>query len=216
MATEELVTPEGTRRQPMQRRSIERVVRLLDTCAALLDEVGYEALTTREVARRAGVPVGTLYQFFTDKQALVRALATRNLETFVARLHERFVNHAPRSWAAAAAIVVDEYVTRKRTVPGFAVVDFGLAQPGRPYLLDATDARENNEIVAERLGALATGELGLPGGAGVDGLNTVLLVAVETADNLLRLAFRRDPDGDPAIIAETTELLSDYLTSRLG
>jgi AcrR family transcriptional regulator len=216
MAAEELVTTEGTRRQPVQRRSIERVARLLDTCAALLDEVGYEALTTREVARRAGVPVGTLYQFFTDKQALVRALATRNLDAFVEHLHERFVAAAPATWAAAATMVVEEYVARKRTVPGFGVVDFGLAQPGRPYLLDATDARENNEVVAERLGALATGELGLPGGGDPGELNTVLLVAVETADNLLRLAFRRSPEGDAAIIAETAELLSDYLTSRLG
>ena len=74
------------RRRPAQRRSLERVERMLDECARLLDEVGYEALTTKEVARRAEVPIGTFYQFFPDKHGLVRALALRNLEAFLARI----------------------------------------------------------------------------------------------------------------------------------
>ena len=60
---------------------------MLDECALLLDEVGYEALTTKEVARRAEVPIGTFYQFFPDKQGLVRALALRNLEAFLGPDH---------------------------------------------------------------------------------------------------------------------------------
>ena len=66
------------RRRPAQRRSLKRVERMLDECALLLDEVGYDALTTKEVARRAGVPIGTFYQFFSDKQGLVRALGLRS------------------------------------------------------------------------------------------------------------------------------------------
>src|SRR5690349_20946987 len=79
----------GVRRRPVQERSRQRVERMLDACAEVLDEVGYDALTTREVARRAGVPIGTLYQFFADRQALCRALAERNLDLFVDRLQRR-------------------------------------------------------------------------------------------------------------------------------
>src|SRR5882757_7832081 len=112
------------RRRPMQRRSVERFERMLDACAELLDEVGYDELTTSEVARRAGVPIGTLYQFFDGKLALTRALARRNLDVFLDRLHARFAAaQAPlATWADAASVVVAEFVAMKREFPGFAAV----------------------------------------------------------------------------------------------
>src|SRR3954454_9336072 len=155
--------PIGTaRRRPMQRRSAERVGRLLDACAEVLDEVGYDALTTREVARRAGVPIGTLYQFFADRQALCRALAERNLDLFVDRLQRRLAAAHVSRWAGTAPIVVAEFVAMKHTVPGFAVVDFGDSRGGKPLLLDAGAARANNELVSDRLLALGVEALGLP------------------------------------------------------
>ena len=65
----------AVRRRPVQRRSLERFERILDSCAELLDEVGYTGLTTKEVARRAQVPIGTLYQFFPGVEGLLGALA---------------------------------------------------------------------------------------------------------------------------------------------
>src|SRR3954470_13393502 len=117
------------RRRPAQRRSVERVERMLDECALLLDEVGYEALTTKEVARRAEVPIGTFYQFFSDKQGLVRALALRNLDAFLHRITERLTERITEAnldhWTDLVELAIDEFVAMKRTTPGFAVVDFG-------------------------------------------------------------------------------------------
>ncbi|GGS01540.1 hypothetical protein GCM10010252_45210 [Streptomyces aureoverticillatus] len=62
--------PAALRRVPVQRRSAERLTRILDACADLLDETGYEDLTTRLVAERAGVPIGSVYRFFGNKRAL--------------------------------------------------------------------------------------------------------------------------------------------------
>src|SRR3954462_7908673 len=76
------------RRAPMQRRSVERVQRMLDAAQQLVAEVGYDALTTTLIAERADVSIGSLYQFFPDKQAVVRAVALRNLERFTERLTE--------------------------------------------------------------------------------------------------------------------------------
>jgi AcrR family transcriptional regulator len=209
------VSPEGgpgVRRRPVQERSRQRVERMLDACAEVLDEVGYDALTTREVARRAGVPIGTLYQFFADRQALCRALAERNLDLFVERLQLRLAEARVTRWADTAQIVVAEFVAMKRTVPGFAVVDFGDSRAGRPLLLDAGEARANNELVSDRLLALGADVLGLP--AGPSGAQ-VLLVAVEAADAVLRLAFRPGLPGDGALIEEATRLLESYLAARL-
>jgi AcrR family transcriptional regulator len=206
--------PSGSvRRRPMQRRSVARFERMLDACAALLDDVGYDAMTTSEVARRAGVPIGTLYQFFDGKQALARALAERNLEVFLERLHARFAASPPGDWADAASCVVAEFVEMKRTVPGFAAIDFGDARAGKLFMLDEERQVENNQLVAQRLKELALTDLNLPDDPGLD---RVLLVAVEAADGVLRLAFRHRLDGDPDLIAEAETLVRGYLSARLG
>lgn len=206
------------RRRPAQRRSQVRVERMLDECAGLLDEVGYEALTTKEVARRAGVPIGTFYQFFTDKQSLVRALALRNLEAYLDRMATLLADARLSDWAGAVDLGIDEFVRMKRTMPGFGVVDFGevLAAPGGPALpgtrrmLD--EALENNVVVADGLRSMMVEVLGVVPG---DGLSRAFVVAVEAADAVLKLAFRAHPDGDPDLIAECKRLVRRYLSDHL-
>ncbi|MER7502913.1 TetR/AcrR family transcriptional regulator [Nonomuraea pusilla] len=207
------------RRRPAQRRSLERVERMLDECALLLDEVGYEALTTKEVARRAEVPIGTFYQFFEDKQGLVRALALRNLDAFLTRVAECLATVTLNHWADLADLAIDEFVEMKRTTPGFAVVDFGevLLAPGGPSIEGsrrALDGRlDNNVVVADRLRDLIIDLADVPAGPELD---RALLVAVEAADAVLKLAFRANPAGDPDLIAECKQLVRRYLATHLS
>ena len=67
------------RRTPQQERSQQRVDEILDAAAALLEEVGYEGITTSAIARRAEISVGSLYQFFANKDAVLYGLAKRYL-----------------------------------------------------------------------------------------------------------------------------------------
>ncbi|MCC5475019.1 TetR/AcrR family transcriptional regulator [Streptomyces barringtoniae] len=194
------------RRAPVQRRSAERLTRILDACAELLDEVGYDALSTRAVALRAGVPIGSVYRFFGNKRQMADALAQRNLERYTERVTERLRKASTGDWRAAMDAVLDEYLAMKRTAPGFALVDFGNQIP-----VGARHA-EPNTRVADRLTDLLSGYLGRTPD---DDLRRVFLVAVESADALVQLAFRTDPDGDEAIIAETRELLRAYLARVL-
>jgi len=190
---------------------------MLDECALLLDEVGYDALTTKEVARRAEVPIGTFYQFFSDKQGLVRALAQRNLDAFLARIGVRIAEVGLSHWSGLIDLAIDEFVLMKRTTPGFAIVDFGeiRAAPGGPTLLGTDrmldEALENNVIVADRLRAL-TIDLLAPEGKGLD---RALRVAVEAADAVLKLAFRDYPQGDPELVTECKNLVRRYLAEHL-
>ncbi|MFE2762216.1 TetR family transcriptional regulator [Streptomyces halstedii] len=206
------------RRAPVQQRSAERLARILDAGAGLLDETGYEQLSTRAVADRAGVPIGSVYRFFPNKRALVDALAERNLDLYAERIVGRLDAVPEREWRAAIDAVLDEYLAMKRTVPGFTLVDFGPPAP-------AEGAPDANLRVAGRLAALLAGHLGPAlkegGGDGGEGRDTgdepgprllrTLLVCVEAADALLQLAFRTDPSGDAALIAETRTLLQAYL-----
>ncbi len=69
--------PPSARREPSQKRSRERVERMLSAASALIAEKGSDAMRMGEVAAKAGVPIGSLYQFFPDKAAIIRTLAER-------------------------------------------------------------------------------------------------------------------------------------------
>lgn len=65
------------RKMPKQKRSREMVERLLDATAATLAERGLDDTTTNHIAEKAGVSIGSLYQYFPDKEALLEALMQR-------------------------------------------------------------------------------------------------------------------------------------------
>ena len=74
------------RRKPVQARSQERVQRILDVAEELFAAQGYAATTTKEIAAQAQIPIGSLYQFFPNKAAIVQALFVRYNDLLYQRL----------------------------------------------------------------------------------------------------------------------------------
>ncbi len=72
--------PAKPRRSPVQARSRATVEAILEAAACILRERGWEALTTNAVAERAGVNIGSLYQYFPNKQAITAELQRRHAE----------------------------------------------------------------------------------------------------------------------------------------
>jgi AcrR family transcriptional regulator len=197
------------RRVPVQGRSLARVNRMLDACAELIDEVGYEGLTTTMLADRAQVAIGSVYQFFPDKRAIVHALTMRNMDTYVERLSARVAGAEMVNWWDAVDAALDEFIDMNRTVPGFKTLHFGDVIDRN--LLDAD--RENDAVFAAKLGELLVQRFGL---ADEPVLAASLAIAVEISDALIKLAFRRDPYGDEAVLAEVRNLVRDYLFRKLN
>jgi len=201
--------PEGTlRRKPVQQRSAERVTRMLNACAQLLDEIGYTKLTTTLIAQRADVAIGSIYQFFGDKRAVVRALGMRHLDIFFDRVRNRIDNNPPAQWWDIVDTVIDEYIAMHRTQPGFRTLHFGDIVD--VHLLD--ESRSNNDVLADRLGTMLGEHFQL---TVTDRLRLSVMVAVETGDALVKLAFRNDPEGDERILTETKALIRDYLANSV-
>lgn len=73
------------RRAPRQERGQRRVTSLLDAAESVIAEHGYEAATMSGIADKAGASIGSLYQFFPSKQAIVQALRARYREEFAER-----------------------------------------------------------------------------------------------------------------------------------
>ncbi|MET9323963.1 TetR/AcrR family transcriptional regulator [Streptomyces sp. NPDC003038] len=195
------------RRTPVQQRSADRLARILDACAELLDETGYENLSTRAVALRAGVPIGSVYRFFGNKRAMAIALAHRNLDRYADGIADRLAELPVTDWRPVVDAVLDEYLAMKRDAPGFALVDFGVPAPP-----PEGPAADPNHQVAVRLTELLCAHLGLTPDAT---LRRAVLVAVEATDALIQLAFRADPAGDPGIVAETRAMMQAYLARVL-
>jgi AcrR family transcriptional regulator len=74
------------RKSPSQERSRRTVKRILDAAARIYHEHGYAGATTNDVADEAGVSVGSLYQYFPNKDALLVALTRRHIESTTAGL----------------------------------------------------------------------------------------------------------------------------------
>ena len=180
---------------------------MLNACADLLEEDGYESLSTTRIAERAGVAIGSLYQFFPDKRAIAQALTLRHLDVFTRRLGERFAEGHFAHWWDAVDAVFDVYVEMHRGTRGFRVLHFGDVVD--MHLLDA--AADNNTVVLDRLRDLLVDGFGVPAGPDLD---RVLAVAIEAGDAALKLAFRAAPEGDPTLINEGKLLIHRYLSGH--
>lgn len=83
------------RRMPKQARSKERVERILDAAAQLLVEKGYSAVKTNHIAKRAGVSIGSVYQFFPNRFAIFHALGERYRVRIISVLSRYIGPNAP-------------------------------------------------------------------------------------------------------------------------
>lgn len=202
--------PPGVRRVPTQERSRARVRRMLESAAGLADEVGYEGATMSRVAERAGVPVGSVYQFFPDKQSLFNTVVAGYVERLVELVEEAFSGQPPEDWRDDVDGVMDTYIEFYRTEPGFGALWYGGGGHLDPGLLASN--RANNELLAGRLLALFRQRHSR---ATHPRLDFAFRISVEISGRLLDFAFQRDPRGDPEVVAEAKVVVKDYLASYL-
>lgn len=105
------------RKRPRQQRSREMVDRILDAAARIFPEAGYHGTTTNDVADAAGVSVGSLYQYFPNKDALLVAIG------------ERHVEEATQQLAAVAAALREAAPDVEETCQAFVSAAVALNQP---------------------------------------------------------------------------------------
>jgi AcrR family transcriptional regulator len=202
----------GLRREPQQERSRARVRRLLEAADQVLAAGGYEALTVRRIAEEAGVPVGTIYQFFPDKSAIVDALAHRYIDEFTAVIEDLVARAEAEPWADPVGTLLTAFVDVYRSRPGYLAIWTG--RHLSPELQRVDD--RNNATIAAGVRRVMIVQLGLADGPDLD---LACQVAVQVCDALLQYAFRTGPGGDDRVLAELTRLEKLYLADlveRLG
>ncbi|WP_052731750.1 TetR/AcrR family transcriptional regulator [Devosia geojensis] len=102
--------PSQPRKLPSQQRSRERVERILAVAGDLIAERGSDAVKMSDIADGAGVSIGSLYQYFPDKGAVIRTLAERYNQIGRECVERIMVDVASLDGLAEALkVVVDEY-----------------------------------------------------------------------------------------------------------
>ena len=82
--------PTNPRKSPQQDRSKITVDAILTATAQILTQEGYDTASTNRIAERAGVSIGSLYQYFPNKEALVAALVERHANEMIEIVESKF------------------------------------------------------------------------------------------------------------------------------
>lgn len=137
MKSKAAADPLKPRKQPGQRRSAETVSAILEASARILEDAGFEGYTTNRVAELAGVSIGSLYQYFPNKDSITRALIVREME------------QALRDVEGAAAGAIGRDCLGRMVA---AAVTNQLRRPVLARLLDVEEARLPPDAAVEKMG----------------------------------------------------------------
>ena len=194
------------RNEPVHARSTARLAALLDAAAHVVDEIGYERLTTAMVAERAGASIGTVYRYFPDRIAVLQSLSARNAERTSARRLTELEDLRHSDWVSAYTAAQEVYIDAFRTEPGFASLRYGDVLDLRPFVGVSTI-----RSMSERSVAVLVSRFGMTDSAAS---RTAYESAMVIGDAIAADAFQRDPNGDPAVLANgmraITALLAEF------
>jgi AcrR family transcriptional regulator len=122
------------RRLPQQQRGLQRVERILQAAAEIFGESGFESATTNLIAERAKTSIGSLYQFFPNKQSIIDTLAQRYAKTLSTMLmmHATSEGECNERLAMMIDVLFDFYLAQ----PGFRSLFFGCYETTQAQALD--------------------------------------------------------------------------------
>lgn len=188
---------------PSQARSKQRIERIIDAAAQIIDESGIDAVNATSVAYLSGSSVGSVYRYFPNMTDLLRTLARRNFDKFLMMVEEGSAMTSDTPWSSLEN-TISAYEQLHRTEPSFSKFHWG--DDLDPNFLTG---EEHNLLTAAR--ALA-GMLSDTHSIVLDQeMIQYLCIAAIRHVALVRFAFIADPDGDRVMLDEARQLTLDYI-----
>jgi AcrR family transcriptional regulator len=200
--TAEILEP---RRRPTQERSHKKFDHLLEVSRELLLEVGFESFTCEEVAHRAGLPIGTLYQFFQNKYVIVCEL-DRVDAVGVREELEQFANEIPSlDWLKFLDRLIDHVAALWSGDPSRRAVWHAVQSTPATRATAAVTERELATQVAYVLGPLTPG-------TPRERRTIMAEVIIHVVYSMLNFSIRDNQSHEEAVV-ELKRLLAAYLLS---
>lgn len=193
------------RKLPQQDRSKVTVDAILTATARILTAEGYDRATTNRIAKLAGVSIGSLYQYFPSKEALVTSLAEQHVNTMM----ETIESSLKDLFNAPIEVVLHELV--KACIAAHAV------DPMLHKVLNEQVPRINNTNVEKRVTALLRAYLELNRHQiGPQNLDLAVFILERTVEALTHTAVIERPEllNDGQLQQEITSLLLSYLVEK--
>jgi AcrR family transcriptional regulator len=193
-------------RAPQRHRGRLRVAALMKAAAVVFAEKGFDAATMTEIAAAAQAPIGSLYQFFSNKEALANTVLERYGELVEAALAQIEERAAGLSAAALADALFDWIVgLRHETGAAFALLDAPCDWSARRAELRRMARRRIARILKARKPLLASNLL-----------EDMAAVLLQNMRAMAALITEQDPDLAQGALAELREMTRLYLSHRLG
>ena len=196
------------RRAPSQDRSTKLVRNLLDATAQVLSDVGIEKLSTNKVARHANVAVGSIYQYFPNKEALIDALVQDRMQQLGDLARTRMAELESHTFPAAAEAMLR------------AVIDFLAREPGLVPVLMSHALSVPDKGIAGQLRTeaetLARGYLVRLDDPAIVDLDIAVFVSTNVA-GLFGALLANPSIGQThreRLITEIVQMLSSWMTTR--
>jgi AcrR family transcriptional regulator len=192
------------RKQPTQDRAAHTRQRILDAAAHIFGEYGYAAGTTNRIAECAEISIGSLYQYFPNKDAILRALMDAHVDAGAELLGKRLADGLPEQLDEALRVFVRATIDNHRDNPRLHRVLFEEAPRAPAFLsrlheleesmVDATAGLLDNHPAVRAKGRLSA------------------RVVVATIESLVhRLIASPDPVDPQQLEDEIVSLLAGYL-----
>ena len=137
------------RKSPVQARSTASVNAILEATIQVLLQVGKERLTTTRVALRAGVSVGTLYQYFPNKSAVLQAALKRHLDEVASAVERVCLEHKGKHLSHMATALINAFLEAKMRKAKTSVVMYSISSDvDGARTVQEMGARSHKAIVA--------------------------------------------------------------------
>jgi AcrR family transcriptional regulator len=200
------MTLSANRRLPLQARSNKTVEEILDAASSLLGRIPFEQITTSRIAEQAGISVGALYRFYSDKQEIFDAIAVRELDAFRAEIERAFsarqLIFSPRK---SLGRVLDAYVDFLESRPHFRELSLG------SHISEWTRESQSDPETGPGgiLGDLLVKKCGWKPGKK---LQLKIRIAAEAGDRVIAFAYKQEsPEVRQAVLKELKDMLTRYL-----
>ncbi len=196
-----------SRKEAVQERSKATVEAILRASAHILVRSGYETMTTNRVAEHAGVSVGSLYQYFPNKEAIVSALIDRHLEDQMQWLRQSAMAAMPQPLEEAARTLIEGLIAAHRVDPELHRVFFEeLPRMGGLKRVEGLEA-ETLELVKAYLAAR------VPDLSTHRSLEIVAFLVVRAVEGATHGAvlFRPELLAQPTFVDEVVKLVVTYV-----
>ncbi len=194
------------RKRPRQARSKATVDTVLEATARVLVKHGFDGLTTNLVAETAGVSIGSLYQYFPNKSALVGALIEKHVEDMTASVLHELARVAKLPMAEAIRSVIELMIRAHAVEPELhRVLTEQVPRVGRMAKLREIDAlchRMVAGLLAHRKAELAIEDPDMAAFVLVSSIEAITHRAALFSPELLR---------DPRLIDEACTMVRRYL-----